>query len=337
MFRKVYILFLSLILIFGFSFLPKTIIAQTTFDSIELTITPENPEPNTTVVASLNVYGMDINTIYTTWFLNDKVVLAGNGERLFSFNTGSVGTKNTLEVVGKMANGKTFSKKIALSPAKVDILYEAESYTPPFYKGKAKFPFQGSLRIVALPSFIDSNGKKVSNSRLIFKWKNGNQILNNQSGYGKNILLYKSDESLPKQTEITAEVSFPEESLIAVKKILIEPTSPETVFYEENPEYGILFNKALSETFTIEKEEATISAIPLFFGVTDKDSSLLNYKWILADKSIEQGGSSIVLGNKSGKTGQTQLSVQISNTKDYFQAADNSLNIIFKKINNLIK
>lgn len=335
--RKVYILFLSLTLIFSYSFLPKTVIAQTTFDSIELTITPENPEPNTTAVASLNVYGLDINTIYTTWILNDKIVLSGQGERLFSFNTGSIGTKNTLEVIGKMANGKNFSKKIILSPAKVDILYEAESYTPPFYKGKAKFPFQGSLRIVALPSFVDPNGNKIPDNRLIFKWKNGNQILNNQSGYGKNILLYKSDESLPKPTEISIEVSYPEEGLIANKTMSIEPTSPETIFYEENPEYGILFNKALRETFIIEKEEVTVFAIPLFFGVKDKDSALLNYKWILSDKSIEQGASSIVLGNRSGKTGQTQLSVQISNTKDYFQAADNNLNIIFKKINNLIK
>jgi hypothetical protein len=254
---------------------------------------------------------------------------------MFSFNVGGVGSQSILEVVGKMSNGKTFSKKVTISPAKIDLLYEAESYVPPFYKGKAKLPFQGTLRIVALTSFFDSSGKKIPDNRLVFKWKDGNQTLNNQSGYGKNVLLYKSDDSLPKPIEITAEVSYPEGGLFASKKISVEPASPETVLYEESPEYGILSNKALFDTFVLSKEEVVISAVPLFFGVDSKNSSVLNYKWTLSEKSIDQGESSIVLRNTSGKTGQSQISMQVSNTIDYFQAASQNLKVIFTKANNL--
>ncbi len=333
MFRKFFNI--SYVIFFLLFFLTHTVNAQFTgLDGVELTITPDNPGPEEQVVATLNAYGVDINTLELSWILNGENVQSGKGLRIYSFKSGKLGSKNTLEVIGQK-NGQIFSKRIIFSPAKVDILYEANSYTPPFYKGKPRLPFQGSLKLVAIPNILDASGKKVPDSKIIFKWKDGNQYLNNLSGYGKNNIAYKSDNDLPKTIEITVEASYPDNGAFASKTVSIEPIESKVVFYEEDPEYGLLTNKALEGSFTFDKEEAVISAMPVFFGVNNKNLSTLKYKWVLSDKSIENSDSAIILRNTSGKNGQANLSLQLSNDLDYFQSANNSLKIIFIKLNTL--
>jgi hypothetical protein len=333
MLRKINLLlfvsFFSVILV-----LPQTVNSQLTgVDSIDFTITPENPKPGELVVATLDMYGSDINLMDINWLLNGVTVQKGKGLRVYSFNAGKVGEKSTIEIIGQSPQGLTFSKKISFTPAEVNLLYEAKSYVPPFYKGKPSFPYQGSLRLVAIPNIINKSGNQVPKENLVYRWKEGSTVFNSASGYGRYIFDYKANTSLPKTSEITVEVFYPEESIVSSATIKAEPGGSKVIFYENDPEYGILLNKALNENIELSKEEIVISAIPLFFGTDSKNSFGLKYKWVMGNTNIESEESSVVLRNTTGQSGQTILNLKLSNTIDYFQSANNSLGIRFNKIN----
>ncbi len=80
------------------------------------------------------------------------------------------------------------TKDIPITPEDLDIIWQANSYVPPFYEGKALFPPVGTVSFVAMPGFIDSNGNPVNPKKLIYTWSQDTTVLGDKSGYGKNVL-----------------------------------------------------------------------------------------------------------------------------------------------------
>jgi hypothetical protein len=297
-------------------------------DLANLTISPQNPGPNQTVTARLDSNATDINRADISWSVNGETKSSGKGLKTFTFQTGDLGAKTTLEVLMISAEGYPWTKSITLTPAKVALLIEAESYTPPFYRGKAYFPYQGRARVTAVPSFVDENGKQIPPEQLVFKWKQGTQNMIDSSGLGKNILTYRSGV-LIRANSVSVEVSSLDQQYVANASVNITPVEPKTILYENNPEYGILYNKALSDPFSLKATEITVTAVPYFFTAASSNDSNLKYDWNLNGTAVGNGGNSIVLHNPGGGGGRALLSLQLSNTVDYFQFANASLNINF--------
>ena len=293
-----------------------------------LTISPQNPGPNQLVTAKLNSNVTDLNRADITWSVNGQTVQNGKGMKVFTFTAGNLGTRTTLEVMMVSSEGYPWTQSITLSPAKVDLLVEALSYTPPFYRGKAYFPYQGQARVVAVPSFVDENGKQIPPERLVFKWKEGERNLVDSSGAGRNILIYKG--SIPIRSKgVSVEVTSLDQQYVAEKTINVTPTEPKIVLYEDDPEYGVLYNRALSNPLSLNKEQLAIAAAPYYFNTSAIGNISLKYEWNLNGTPVGNGENSLVLHNPGGGGGTASLSLQLSNTVDYFQFASASLNINF--------
>jgi hypothetical protein len=121
---------------------------------LNVEIIPTYPRPNEMVFVNLALYTDDLNSADISWYQDGKNVLSGKGEVKYSFKAGSVGTETKIEIRIKLLSGASFSKTFTLNPASVDLVWEANSYVPPFYKGKALHPRQGSLKLVAMPEFV---------------------------------------------------------------------------------------------------------------------------------------------------------------------------------------
>lgn len=302
--------------------------SDTDVGGIELTSEPLNPGPNQSVTIRLSSYSTDINRADVTWSVNGKEVTKGKGIKMFTFTTGDLGTKSLVEALIITQDGLSALKSLTFYPASVELLVEPESYTPPFYRGKAYFPYQGQARIIAIPSFVDEEGKQIPPSNLVFDWKEKDRKLTDQSGVGRDTLEYKA--GIPIRTgEISVEVSSLNQKYLAEKNISIEPREATAVLYEENPEYGVLYNRALNESIKLEKGEIAIFAVPYYFNIYDPNDSSLKYDWNLNGNSIKTSGNGIILKKPTSGGGQANLSLQLSNTVDIFQFASLSLNINF--------
>lgn len=299
---------------------------------VELTITPEQPGPNQTVVAKLSSFATRLETAEITWVLNGKTISSGQGEKTISFKTGPLGSKTSLQITGITSEGYPISKSLTLFPASVDILVESETFTPPFYRGRAYFSYQGDARVIAVPSFTDENGQQMASKSLIFTWRVGDKIMQNYSGVGKNVFYYKGG-TIIRPDSISVDVSTLNQKMVAKTKIEITPTEPKVVLYEEDPEYGTLYNKALEKPITLNKEEIKISAIPYFFSTDKANGKNLKYNWSLNGESAGKDVDFIILKKPSDSSGHAILNLQLSNTKDIFQFSESSLNITFGNVN----
>lgn len=330
--RKVFRLFIILVLVATFipaySQLPGVEVA-------ELTLSPERPGPNESVTAKITSYVTDLNLADISWSINGANATSGKGMKSFNFKTGAPGAKTTIEVMVITRDGLPIVKNITIYPAKVDLIFEAQSYTPPFYKGRAYFPYQGAAKVVAIPDFFDQSGKKIPNEQLIFNWTEKDRQIKDFSGLGKNTFNFRG-EFLTRTDDISVEVSSIDRKMLATAKISIPPISPKVVFYEDHPEYGILFNRALIQTINLDKTEMRVAAVPYFFDGDLRDNSILRYDWNLNGIPTNNNTDTLTVRNSEGGSGTALISLQLSNTTNIFQFADNSVSVNFGSVNNSI-
>jgi hypothetical protein len=211
----------------------------------------------------------------------------------------------------------------------VDLVWEANSYVPPFYQGKALHPRQGSLKIVALPNFV-KDGRRILPQNLVYEWSNDVDVFQSQNGYGRNVLILNGS-LLGKTEKVEVLITDPVNNLVAHSFINIAPVNPEIIFYENDPYYGHIFDLAIGNTFELKKDEVQILTAPYFF--TKENNSLLKYEWRLNASSVSNlSGSRTAVFRKpeDQKSGTSIVFLRVENTNRILQQADKNLNIVFK-------
>jgi len=180
---------------------------------------------------------------------------------------------------------------------------------------------------VAVPHIINSSGKEMSPSSLIYRWIENGSVLDNVSGVGKNsVILADSVLGLPINLEI--QILTDSATVVADKKFDFSSIKPSLLVYESTPLYGILFNNEISDTFYTPDKEFSFAAIPLFFSTLTRNSPNINYTWTpSAANSGDQ--SSITYRQTDNTSGSTNVSVQAQNTTLITQGADSSFKINF--------
>lgn len=326
---------LSKLLFIAALVLPLAISAQTGLNmgssfsnELQVQMAPAYPKPNQTVDMSLALYTGDLNSATISWYKDGNLVLSGKGETRYSFKTGNVGQNTKIVISVKLLNGIPFSKTLDINPVGIDLIWEANSYVPPFYKGKALHPKQGSLKIVAMPEII-KNGKKVDPGNLIYQWSNLTQSYQSQSGYGKNTLVL-SGSLLGKSDTIKVIVTEPVSGITTQNMITIDPAEPKVVLYEIDPYYGHIFDTGLPSSFAMRGEESQILAAPYFFT---KERGL-TYKWRLNNQAISDldGSMTAIFRKPEDKdSGTSKVSLQVTNINRILQMAERNLSINFGK------
>lgn len=319
---------------FGIAILPNLSLAQFDFapftvsNELGIEIIPTYPRPNEPVFINLTLYTGDLNSADIEWYKNDKLVLRGKGKVNYSFMAGAVGEETKIEIAVRLLNGASFSEAFILNPASVDLVWEANSYVPPFYKGKALHSRQGNLKVVAMPEFV-KNGRRIAPENLVYEWSNKVDVYQNQNGYGKNVLTLNG--SLLGRTEnIEVLVTDPVNNLVAEGFIDVSPVSPEIVFYQNDPYYGHIFDTAITGSFNLKTDEVQIMAAPYFF--TKERDGRLKYEWMLNGTSVPNllGSKTAIFRKPEKETGRSVISLRMENTNRILQQADGSLEMQFK-------
>src|SRR3989338_2221189 len=182
--------------------LPGTVFAA--FDLITFSTTPKTPGANESVLVTMNSYAVNLGTANITWYVNKEPIKNGTAETSLTLRTGDFGEKVTIDVVIITTEGLTVNKQFIIAPAEVDMLWEAQTYTPPFYKGKALPTYKSLVRVIAIPRF---NSVTSSPAKYFYKWtydsnKGAGEAIGKNSivipvGYAGSPTLVDVETSLP--------------------------------------------------------------------------------------------------------------------------------------------
>ena len=303
--------------------------AQSVVNTFNISISPAEPRARQTVEVVLKSFSININTSYISWILNGKRVKEGRGASTYSFETGALGTESSVRVIVNTEAGIRIEQSFQIQPAEVDLIWEAFTYVPAFYKGKALATSKSRIKITAIPHFIIKGGARITSDNIIYTWRKDRRVLGSFSGTGKQSIIIDGPR-LFENIRVGVSVSSLGEEYSARGEIVIQGEDPQILFYEKHPTEGIRYGHALSPEFTLSQEEIVIRAEPYFFSSEDLRGSRTSFEWKLNNTLIRSASrvNEVVL-RQEDLGGTAQLSLRIENIAKILQEARASIFIRF--------
>jgi len=288
-----------------------------------LVVSPQYPEPNEQVTLTLNDYSINTNGAQIQWFVDGTEITSVKNKRTHTLISNKLGEKQTILVLTTLANGTILKARATILPIRIDMLVEADTLTPSFYKGRA-LPSSGStVRVTAFPF----TGKTKDPHLYSYTWRIGDTVQAGGSQYGKNFITFVPD--FKKNIRVSVDVFDATGARIANESISVPLVEPELYFYDINPLRGISEN-AMSNDFIFSGDEIHLRAEPYFIN-----SDLLNKKphrqWKLNNVSIENisADPQEITLRKQGSTGRFSLEFHIRNLTQLLQGVKKTITIIF--------
>jgi hypothetical protein len=295
-------------------------------DSLEVVVIPETPTPGEMVIVrAANYSGNPANTRYV-WTVNGKVAAEGFGATQVSFTAGALGV-GTRVTVTATENGVTRGTRVlTVTPADVDVVWEGNTETPPFYIGLPLPNGSSHITAVAMPH-IFRNGTRIPAADLVYEWTvNGSSKLA-LAGYGRTAFTTAPPQFL-NTFSISVRVATREGDVAARRTITIRPTQPEVVVYERAPLLGMRFDRAIPGTVSLAGGEATFVAYPMYANAALSSA----YRWTVDGNPVEATGASPreITFRKSGE-GRGRFSIQFSleDASRLFNRAKDSFTVTF--------
>lgn len=243
-----------------------------------ITINPAHPTPGANIHLSLESALLDLQDSSITWYVNNKKIAAGIGMTSADVTAGELGVALAIEADVTTADGTAAVAQTSLIPTEVDLLFDANSYIPPFYRGRALPAAGTSLRLQAITRFKKTNGSFVQPSDIIYTWRKNGQVLGSLSGHGRSSALVPAPYLYGADT-ISVEAVSADDTFSGASSILIPSIQPQLRLYEDHPLFGVLFSQALATTSQIKDREMTFAAVPYFAQAASANDPALSYEW----------------------------------------------------------
>jgi len=317
----------AFIAVLGIIFVSK--VAASLPDSILINIVPENPASNENVSITLSSYANNLDSVLITWSVNGKSASSGIGQKSFSTQALAAGSETTVTATIALPDGD-IKKTIIIRPSIMVLLWQAnDSYVPPFYKGKALPSPDSNVKVIALPE-IRTGSQMVNPNNMVYAWKQDYTNSQEDSGYGKNSFVYRSDY-LENSNNVSVVASTIDQKYSSEASIDIGMTQPKIVFYKNDANLGTIWEQALSDGHRIQGDEI-VEAAPYFISPKDIRIPTLAWNWSINDNLVNILGfrkNLIPLKAQAGVSGTSKIKLEIRNRDKIFGTASKEINVEF--------
>jgi len=213
----------------------------------------------------------------------------------------------------------------AAAPSPVDLLYDADSYVPPFYRGRALPSAGTTLRLQAIARF------GVPDKEIIYTWRRNGAVESAVSGAGRSSI------ALPAPTLFGADVlsvdaQAADGSAYGSASITISSVDPQALLYQDHPLFGIEYYNALIDQNSIPDLEMTFAAVPYFAQASDPNDPRLAYAWSVngAPVAATSSGSEITI-NAGNSSGLAAISLILTSPSNFFLRGQGSWDVLFSR------
>ena len=325
--RFVGILLLATLFLYG-SALPAnaqldSYVSQT---AVSLSLSPQHPGSNQAVTITANSSLFELEASDMIWYVNGAVVAEGPAITSQTISAGGAGSETSVRVIVNQPGIGSASADATIRPADMDLLWESDSYVPPFYKGRA-VPSEGaSVRLQAMPHFTDTAGAAIPSSDIIFTWKKDNVVAQNASGRGRSSVVLPGPE-LFGNTTFSVDAKTTDGLLSASASVQIASVEPLVTLYKNDPLSGVAYNNALPPQASLPETEVTLDAVPYFAPV--QSPLALQYAWKVNGQPISNGTRPYELTvNAQGSSGAALLELALSHATNFFLSVSETWNLM---------
>ncbi|QSH39184.1 hypothetical protein JXR01_02660 [Candidatus Kaiserbacteria bacterium] len=300
---------------------------------ISISLSPELPQSNQEVTATVSSSNENVRTATIVWLLDNEVQQQKPGGIDFTFTTGNVGSSQQVSVLVKTATGAVFTKSVLITPAEVTLFWEGDTYVPPFYNGRALYSSGSSIRAEALATFRNEKGETYNASELIYTWSKNGTVLGSLSGIGANTLLTEGPKFFGDYI-LAIEVATPDGIQRAQSATRIKTQDPQVILYEKNPLTGVQYHAAIDGNHIFaESSQIEVQAIPYFMDARNENDENLLYSWNINGTKVfgVQDAPSVLTIQLSGdEDAATSVDVTIDHLTHLLQVAKSTFNIVFE-------
>ncbi len=305
-------------------------------NSLEITSSNDSPAPGQNITLTVRSYSIDIHSSTVTWLIDGKLAQKGTGLTTLDLNAPPLGKEYRISVSALSTKGVTVSNSFVVGSGSLDIIIEHNGYTPPLFKGKVPISYQNNVKIIAIPHVADSKGVIYDPKTLVYQWKKNSRAVEDQSGYGKQVFTLIGD-IVPRANTINVTVSTKDGINRVSGYTIIDYNSPSLSFYIDDPLYGTMLNKSVTETIFIGSEKET-SVLMIPYGFTKPINELGNLllTWMINgyEKPELQTNQSITLRAPENSEGSSNVELTVRNKTDILQSASASFSARFNSRSN---
>lgn len=311
---------------------PQDITAYTdTLIPLKIRLFPEYPRPGEKVIAKVEGFETDLPNDIIEWSADGAVLGSGPGKTTITFNAPDVGNTKYITARAIDNRGRSFSATYTITPNTVDLVWETDTYTPPFFEGKALQSSGSKIRLTAFATIYNANLNLYTPSELIYTWRQNNKKITELSGRGRQSVTISNDNVVG-PLNVTVDVTSPDDVGYGGRASLnLEVIQPKIVFYEDHPLMGIRYETALPVTTKLSGEEVQIVAEPYYFTADRRNADDLEYSWLIngaQSRGLSNTGSAIVLKGASNANAAANIDVRIRNKTLYMQSARQAISVI---------
>ena len=294
-------------------------------------MSPQYPAPGDTV--RLTVSGdstVDLANSAITWLVNGKKVSQDTGNTILDMKVGPLGKETSVDVRVAPPDGADTSTSVVILPTQVDLLVDSDSYTPPFYEGRA-LPSAGTqLHLQAIAHLKRTNGSSVPASAITYTWRQNDRVVGSISGKGRQSVTLPSPALYGTDT-ISVEASSGD-GLSGSATVRISATEPVLVLYKDHPLFGIMYHQAMGDETRIPDSEMTFAAVPYFAQIKNPNDPRLQYSWSVNDSDIQSnpGNPSEIIVNADNSSGLATINLSLIHSNNFFMNAKGAWGVSFR-------
>ncbi|RJQ33452.1 hypothetical protein C4568_04705 [Candidatus Parcubacteria bacterium] len=286
-------------------------------DKLTMIMTPTAPGPYSSV--HLTLEGSLFNNQSTTvaWTVNGTAV-AANADGSIDIQMGAAGEKKTI-----VATMGTQTVTRVVIPATVDLLVEATSYTPPFFKGRPLASPGTNVRALAIPHLGD-----ITSNEITYTWRQNGSVI--AQGKGRSSITLSAPPLFGADT-ISVEARSADSTYVASASVRLPGIDPNATLYINHPLVGIEYYDAIESGAEISDTEVTFSAVPYFISAGGPSAQDLIYEWVINGRPVPAGETKMneLTINAANSTGAAQIALSLSSSVNFFLRADQSWNVRF--------
>ena len=291
-----------------------------TIQFTSLSATPSSPNPGEKFKVIAQIPSADANATNFSWTVSGRTRsdLSGRGRHTIELTAGDAGTAIRVDVRATPPQGDPETSSLAIYVSDIALVWQADTYIPKWYKGKALPSSNSEITITAIPR-ISLGGSVIRPENLIYQWSI-NDDTRAQSGVGSNIFRFKAGSFEGRLHWIRVVVEDSQKRIRKTGELLIAPRSPRAVIYASSPLGGIEPRSAVSSLSATKDALVDLLAEPFFFAGKSRNSFSFSWRTAgVASEGLPENPYILSVDTRGATSAQIPVSVTVDDN-DIFTA-----------------